>query len=36
LRGVLLVVIGIYLIALLMAVFFSERLIFQPTGGISG
>ncbi|MGA2648317.1 MAG: alpha/beta hydrolase [Candidatus Sulfotelmatobacter sp.] len=30
LRGVLLVVIGIYLIALLVAVFFSERLIFQP------
>jgi hypothetical protein len=30
LRGVLLVVIGIYLIALLVAVFFSEQLIFQP------
>jgi fermentation-respiration switch protein FrsA (DUF1100 family) len=30
LRGVLLVLIGIYLIALLAAVFFSEQLIFQP------
>ena len=30
LRGVPLVVIGIYLIALLVAVFFSEPLIFQP------
>jgi abhydrolase domain-containing protein 17 len=30
LRGVLLVGIGIYLIALLVAVFFSEQLIFQP------
>ncbi len=30
LRGVLPVVIGIYLIALLVAVFFSEQLIFQP------
>src|ERR1019366_7957662 len=30
LRGVLLVVIGIYLIVLIVAVFFSEQLIFQP------
>jgi fermentation-respiration switch protein FrsA (DUF1100 family) len=30
LRGLLLVVIGIYLIALLTAVFFSEQMIFQP------
>jgi fermentation-respiration switch protein FrsA (DUF1100 family) len=30
LRGLLLIVIGIYLVALLVAVFFSEQLIFQP------